>query len=140
MAQLCQHAAEIESLNARIVVVSFGLAYQARVWLEETRAPFLLLLDPERAAYRAYRLDHSLLRSWGVRVWWRYAQLMLGGQNWRGVQGDSGQLGGDFIVDATGIIRLVYRSNDPTDRPPVGQLLLALSNCSISSHTAGTAA
>ena len=126
MAQLCQHAAEIESLNARIVVVSFGHAYQARAWLEETRAPFLLLLDRERAAYRAYGLDYSLVRSWGVSVWWRYAQLLLAGHKWRGIQGDSGQLGGDFVVDTAGVIQLAYRSRDPADRPPVSELLMAI--------------
>ena len=126
MAQLCQHKAEIESLHARIVVVSFGQAWQARAWLEETGAAFQLWLDPERAAYRAYGLEYSLLRSWAPRVWRRYAQLMLAGRKWRGLQGDSGQLGGDFVVDAGGILRLAYPSRDPTDRPPVSELLETL--------------
>lgn len=130
MAQLRQHSAEIETLNARIVVISFGPAWQARAWLAETSAPFTLLLDPDRAAYRAYGFEQSLIRSWGVKVWLRYAQLLLAGRPWRGIQGDSGQLGGDFIVDANGIIRLAYRSHDPTDRPSVSQLLAGLANCS----------
>ena len=138
MAQLRQHSAEIKSLNARIVVVSFGLAHQARAWQEETGAPFTLLLDPERAAYRAYGLDYSVLRSWGVKVWWRYAQLMLAGRSWRGIQGDSGQLGGDFIVDTAGIIRLAYRSHDPTDRPSISQLLRTLSQYSTTNRKAET--
>ncbi len=123
---MCQHKAEIESLHARIVVVSFGQAWQARAWLEETGAAFQLWLDPERAAYRAYGLEYSLLRSWAPRVWRRYAQLMLAGRKWRGLQGDSGQLGGDFVVDAGGILRLAYLSRDPTDRPPVSELLETL--------------
>ena len=126
MAQLCQHSIEFESLNARIGVISFGLASQARSWLEETGAPFTLLLDPERTAYRAYGLEHSLPRSWGMKVWFRYAQLLLAGRQWRGIQGDSGQLGGDFIVDPPGIIRLAYRSHNPTDRPPMSQLLMTI--------------
>ena len=126
MAQLCQHSIEFESLNARIGVISFGLASQARSWLEETGAPFTLLLDPERTAYRAYGLEHSLPRSWGMKVWFRYAQLLLAGRQWRGIQGDSGQLGGDFIVDPAGIIRLAYRSHNPTDRPPMSQLLMTI--------------
>jgi hypothetical protein len=131
-------AAEIESLNAHIVVISFGPARQARAWLEETSAPFTLLLDPERAAYRAYGLEHSLLRSWGVKVWLRYAQLLLTGRPWRGIQGDSGQLGGDIIVDARGVIRLAHRSHDPTDRPSVGELLAILANCSTTNRKAET--
>ncbi len=140
MAQLCQHSIEFESLNARIIVISFGLASQARAWLEETSAPFTLLLDRERAAYRAYGLEHSLLRSWGLKVWLRYAQLLLAGRQWRGtLRGDdSGQLGGDIVVDANGITRFLYRSHDPTNRPSVSQLLAVLANCSTTNRKAET--
>ena len=134
---MCQHSIEFESLNARIGVISFGLASQARSWLEETGAPFTLLLDPERTAYRAYGLEHSLPRSWGMKVWFRYAQLLLAGRQWRGIQGDSGQLGGDFIVDSSGVIRFVYRSHDPTDRSSIRQLLTTLSNCSATNRKVG---
>ena len=140
MAQLRRHAAEFESLSARIVLISFGPALGARAWLEETGVPFTLLLDPERVAYRAYGLKYSLLRSWGVKVWWRYAQLMLTGRPWRGTLrgGDSGQLGGDFIVDANGIVRLAHPSRDPTNRPSISQLRLALAACLASNRKAGT--
>ena len=121
-----RHTLELEVLKTRVVVVSFGSTFGARAWLEETGAPFTLLLDPDRAAYRAYGLDASLSRSWGPKVWWQYARLLLSGRKWRGIQGDSGQLGGDFIVDTNGIIRLAYRSHDPTDRPSVSQLLTVL--------------
>nr|MBI2903887.1 redoxin domain-containing protein [Chloroflexota bacterium] len=123
MAQLCRHVAELAALNTKVVVVSFGSSPLGRAWLDETREPFTLWLDPERAAYRAYGLEHSLLRSWAPRVWRRYAQLMLTGRKWRGIQGDSGQLGGDFIVDRNGVIHLAYRSHDPTGRPPVSRVL-----------------
>ena len=126
MAQLRQHIDEITSLNAQVVVISFGPALGAQAWLEETGAPFTLLLDPDRSAYWAYDLEHSLVRSWGPRVWLRYAQLLLAGRAWRGIQGDSGQLGGDIVVDSGGIIRFVHRSHDPTDRPAVRQLLTEL--------------
>ncbi|MFQ5613494.1 MAG: AhpC/TSA family protein [Anaerolineae bacterium] len=116
----------IKSLNAEVLLVSFGTEYWVRVWLEETQSPFLLLLDPDRAAYRAYGLERSLLRSWGGKTIWRYARLLLAGRRWRGIQGDSGQLGGDFIIDAGGLIRLARPSQDPTDRPPVADLLAVL--------------
>ena len=138
MTQLRQHSTEIESLNARIVVVSFGLVYQAQAWLEETGASFTLMLDSERVAYRAYGLEYSLLRSWSPKVWWRYARLMLTGHKWRGIQGDSGQLGGDVIVDTNGIIRFAHRSHDPADRPSIRQLLATLSNCSATNRKAET--
>ena len=51
---------------------------------------------------------------------------MAQGWKWRGIQGDSGQLGGDFIVDQQGMIRMAYRSHDPTDRPTLEVILQAL--------------
>jgi len=56
----------------------------------------------------------------------RYVQLMRAGRRWRGIQGNSAQLGGDFLIDVQGIIRLAYRSHDPTDRPAVTDLLFLL--------------
>lgn len=56
-------------------------------------------------------------------MWLEYARLMTKGRRWRGIQGDSGQLGGDFIVDREGILQLTYRSQDPTDRPAVSYLM-----------------
>ena len=107
-------------------MISFSRPGQARIWLDQTNVPFTLLLDPKRKAYRAYRLEYSLLRSWAPNVWLRYAQLILMGRKWRGIQDDSGQLGGDIIVDTNGRIRLFYRSHDPTDRPDIDALLTAL--------------
>ena len=133
MAQLCQRLPEFEALHTRIVVISFGRPDQARIWLDQTNAPFTLLLDPERVAYRAYGLEYSLLRSWGLNVWIRYTQLIFRGRKWRGIQGDSGQLGGDFIVDSNGVIRFAHRSLDPTDRPSISQLLAVLEGVAKSS-------
>ncbi len=103
--------------------MAFGTLPLAQAWLEETCATFRLLLDPERTVYQAYGLERSLWRSWNLKTMRRYVQLMRAGRQWRGIQGDSTQLGGDFIVDADGIVRLAYRSHDPTDRPSAEQLL-----------------
>jgi peroxiredoxin len=123
VAQLRQHSAELEALQTRVVVITFGSSFGAQAWLNETNALFTLLLDPERKAYRAYGLEYSLLRSWSPKVWLEYARLMLSGRKWRGIQGDSGQLGGDFIVDKDGILRLIHPSHDPSDRPSVEELI-----------------
>ncbi|NQS91513.1 MAG: redoxin domain-containing protein [Chloroflexi bacterium] len=106
-----------------MIIISFGTYPAVQAWLKETCASFQVLLDPERVVYRAYGLERSFLRSWGPKTIWRYVRLLAGGRKWRGIQGDSAQLGGDFIVDSKGILRLDYRSDDPTDRPSVESLL-----------------
>lgn len=126
MAQLCQHLDELEQIHTQVLTITFGSLLGAQTWLEETRSPFRLLLDPERKVYQAYSLERSLLRSWNLHTMWTYIKLLASGRKWRGIKGDSAQLGGDFIIDSQGKIHLAYRSHDPTDRPPVEDLLVIL--------------
>jgi peroxiredoxin len=123
VAQLRQHDDVFEELNTRVAIISFGTFPGAKIWLHETAVPFEFFLDPQRKAYQAYGLERSLIRSWGPKIWLTYARLLLSGCRWRGIQGDSAQLGGDFVVDKNGIIRLAYRSHDPTDRPSFDKIL-----------------
>ena len=126
MAQLCQHQDELRGLNTEVLLISFGEARRARVWLEETWAPFQLLLDTERAVYRAYGCERSYLRSWTLKTLRVYIRLLRSGGKLRGIQGDPAQLGGDFVVDAEGILRMAHPSRDATDRPAVGDVLAVL--------------
>jgi peroxiredoxin len=123
---LCQHKEELESLHTDVLLVSFGAPTVAEVWLKENCPDFRLLLDPERAVYRAYGVEHSLVRSWNPRTLRRYAQLMRQGWHWRGIKGDSAQLGGDFVIGKDGRLLLAHPSHDPTDRPSAESLLEVL--------------
>jgi peroxiredoxin len=124
--QVVSRKHDFESLKSDVVTISFGTPYWARIWLEETRSPYPLFLDTERAAYRAYGLERSLRRSWGWQAISYYAQALWNGEEWRGIRGDSSQLGGDFIVDSKGIVRLAHPSRNPTDRPSVEEMLTFL--------------
>jgi hypothetical protein len=48
---------------------------------------------------------------------------LAAGRKWRGIKGDSSQLGGDFAIGVDGVVYLAYRSHDPTDRPFMEQIL-----------------
>ena len=126
MAQLRQSGETIKDLSTQVAIISFGTFPGTRDWLQETPVQFEFFLDPQRKTYQAYGLEYSLTRSWGPKVWFTYARLLLSGHRWRGIQGDSAQLGGDFIVDGNGIIRLAYRSYDPTDRPSIDRIISIL--------------
>jgi peroxiredoxin len=126
VAQLRHYEAELRRLDVQVLIISFGAEFWARAWLQETQSPFPLLLDPERAAYRAYGLERSFVRVWSPKVMWHYTRRVLAGQKLQSIQGDPHQLGGDFVVDAAGVIRLAYRSKDPVDRPAVEALLAAI--------------
>ncbi len=98
--------------------------------MKETCNAFDVLLDPDRSVYRAYELEESRWRSWSPKTLWTYAKLLLSGRKWLPKEGDTSQMGGDFIIDSMGIVRLAYRSKEPADRPGVGQLLDILKNIS----------
>jgi len=124
--QLHRRRDELAALNAEVLLISFSSAEQARRWWGETAVDFPLLLDPDRIVYRAYRLRSSIWRVWQPKVWLGYARLMWRGWQWRGIRDDPHQLGGDFIVDANGVLRFAHWSNDPTDRPDVDVLFSML--------------
>jgi peroxiredoxin len=123
VAQLCQNQDKLRQLGAEVLLVSFASLEKARPWRDKVCPSFRLVVDLERILYRSYGLERSRLRSWNPLVQWR---TFRAGLERRGKGGDTTQLGGDFIVDEQGILRLVYRSHDPTDRPAVADLLAIL--------------
>lgn len=127
MVQVASYQQEFEALNTNVVTVSFGMDYWAKMWLQETQSPFPFLLDPERDAYHAFGLQSSIVRSWMPQNLWYYAKATLQGREKFGKRGNPHQLGGDFIIDSEGIVRLAHPSKEPTDRPDVGKLLQILS-------------
>ncbi len=124
--QLLPYKAELEARDTQVTIISFSTPALAQKWIEETRSSFHFLIDGEMKAYQAFGLESSLMRAWSPKVWFAYAKLMSQGRKWRGIQGDSSQMGGDFIVDQRGVIRLAHRSHDPTDRPKVAEIIQVL--------------
>lgn len=97
--------------------------------MKEVCGTFDVLLDRDRTVYQAYQLERSRLRSYHPRVVWLYIKRWFQRGEFYDSHGDNtSQLGGDFIVDKNHILRLVHPSQDPTDRPPVDDLLKALRN------------
>jgi peroxiredoxin len=124
---LCARQEEFSQLNTRVYIISFGTLPALQQWMKETCNSFDVLLDRDRAVYKAYQLERSRLRSWHPRVVWIYIKRWFQrGEFFDSHGDDTSQLGGDFIVDKNGILRLVHPSHDPTDRPPVDDLLAVL--------------
>ncbi len=125
---MCDHRDELERLNTEVLVVSFSTPGPARAWLQEICPSFTMLLDPERKVYRDYGLKTSWLRTWNPVAAWDYIRLLLAGQRVRGIEADPHQLGGDFILDSKGVVRLAHPSRVATDYPRVSDLLAFLNN------------
>lgn len=126
VAQLCERQKELSELNVEVLLISFGPQEKGQEWLEEVCSSFQLLIDPERVTYHAYKLKHSWVSSWNFKTLAYYIKALLGGRKWRGITGDSAQLGGDFIINEDGTFLLEYRSKEATDRPDLSELISLL--------------
>ena len=97
--------------------------------MKETCHSFDVLLDRDRSVYKAYGLERSYWRSRNLKTRLYYFKAWIAGKKAHDAHGDdTSQLGGDFIVDKNGLLRLIYPSHDPTDRPSVDDLLKVLKN------------
>ena len=95
--------------------------------MNEVCGTFTVLLDCDRSVYQSYQLDRSRWRSWHPRVVWIYIKRWFQrGEFYDSHGDDTSQLGGDFIVDTNGILRVLHPSQNPTDRPSVDELLKIL--------------
>ena len=112
-----------------VALVTFTDRANLDAYLATNQLPFPVLVDPDRAAYRAYGLGRGTVRRiWGWRAARRYLEIFrsdgFGGLA-RPTE-DTRQLGGDFVIDRDG--RLVYGfwSEGPDDRPAVDDLVAAV--------------
>ena len=85
-----------------------------------------VLSDPERGWYRALGLPRgstSTVFRW--RTLREYGSLMAKGRRLERPTDDIHQLGGDMVVDRSGRISWLYRSDAPDDRPTAGDVIAA---------------
>lgn len=88
-----------------------------------------LLEDKERSLYAAYGMER-------LKWWQHYSPVSIAKYVWLTLQGhfpgkpgsDWQQLGGDVLIDPDGIVRFIYRSLTPHDRPKVGRILSIVIN------------
>jgi hypothetical protein len=117
---------QAELAPARLVIITFASAAKASRALQPWLSAFEVWVDPEREAYRAWGLGNrwlGLLNLGTVRL---YARAFTHGKGWRPRQWDLGQLGGDAVLDANGVVRLWHAGRTPDDRPSIEALIRAL--------------
>jgi hypothetical protein len=96
--------------------------------LAESFPRVVFLPDPERRLYALYGVGEGRLRDvLAPRTLLYYAVALVRG--WRfwekrpgGTKAEVRQLGGNFVIDTSGIVRLAHPSREPADRPTVALL------------------
>ncbi len=112
-----------------VIVVTFELGPLVQAYVRETGLRWPLLVDESRALYSAYGMDRGQWWDiWGPASWWAYAKLLIQGRRLHRSDGDVNQLGGDVLIDPTGIVRLHHVGSGLADRPSVSSLLELVQN------------
>lgn len=118
---------DFQRAGANVVVISFVKPARLKQYLDRRSWSMRVLADPELKAYREFGLERAgwlqLLRPRALVV---YMKLILRGKMPQPPQEDVHQLGGDFILDASGRVVYEYRSEDPADRPSPTELMEVL--------------
>ena len=113
--------------DAAVAVISFSAPEHVAEYQRRLLAPLDVLIDEERRAYAAFDLGRgSVFKVWGPKSWLAYGRLLRQGRRFQRPTEDTLQLGGDFVIGRDGRVAFAYRSEDPSDRPPVDALLTAV--------------
>lgn len=124
-----QHEPELDELRVKVCVVTFEAGSLATAYARETGLTWPLLVDADRALYRAYGMERgSAWEIFGPASLWKYATLLARGRRLRQPGSDIHQLGGDVLIDPEGTVRLHRVAAGPADRPSLGELLAPIRN------------
>jgi hypothetical protein len=126
---LRQHGNAIQEVGLRVLVVTFETISSAKAYVGETELPWPLLVDESARLYAEYGMEQgSLWTVMGLHSWWKYISLLLRGRRLRRPTGNIQRLGGDILIDPTGMVRVHYVSQTPADRPSCENLLRSVRN------------
>lgn len=119
--------ADFEKRGVQVVGLAMCEPAVLKQYLHESSWPFPIYCDPQRELYRALGLART--------SWWRilspgsifrYLKLIFQGGRVRSMYPgeDPLQLGGDFLIRRDRGIIWSYRSQEPTDRPKLEDILM----------------
>lgn len=112
--------------GGQVAVVTMGQPDQARKFREYYKLPFVLLSDPDQAAYRAFHVPRGgILSVAGPGMWAAGAQSFFK-HGVGAIVGDPYQLPGSFVIDRAGKIAFAHRGKSSADVPTNDELVAAL--------------
>ena len=117
---------EIESRAARVVSIGMGTPAQAADFKRRSSLPFTLLVDKDRATYRAVGLERSVRKTVGPQVWAKGLASIARGNLLSPARQDFMQLGATVVVAPGGTVQFFHRARDASDNAPLDAILRAL--------------
>ena len=152
---LVARQSEFHSLNAQLVIVSFGDSRGCKKWYLEnelnvsTTTTAAMISDVNRIWYSYFRLRRSFYKVWNTDTLDYYGEQVAAKRElpkaYKEVDDDPHQMGGDFIIKFNNNnnnenaiknqlcqVLLEYKSKTPVDRPTCDHLIKTLKSSSSS--------
>lgn len=107
------------------MLISTGGAHFAQAFAEDHAFDGVVLVDEERAAYRAAALVRSARSTFSLGAVQAGTRAMAAGFRQGRTQGDPWQQGGVFVVHPGGVVRMAYVSAHAGDHPDEQDVLRA---------------
>ena len=118
---------QLEQSGLTLAAITQGKSEEVATFCRQYAPGILCLADPQRQAYRLYRLERGgLLQTFlSPRVWVSNSRAKKKGYNVEPTPAgqDAMQMSGVFIIGTDGIIRLPYYYDNIADHPPAHLLL-----------------
>ena len=118
---------KFHSLGVQVKVVSFAPPQALESYREQFSWKFDLFSDPRREIYKLFGLGRA--KPWKIfhpRTVIKFVTLVLKGTKIQKSKEDEFQMGGDFLIDASGHLRYIFRSETPDERPSLQELLTVI--------------
>jgi len=118
-----------DEVGAGVVLIGQGRPEDAREFTERMRQPFECLVDPNRAAYRAFGLSTAKpSQVFGPPVALSFLRANVRGETMpRGLHGGQFmQMSGTFVIATGGVVQMAHRNRHVADTPRNQQILEVL--------------
>jgi hypothetical protein len=112
-----------ERFNAKLVVIGNGETHYLKPFREVTGYKGFLYTDPSLTVFEHLGFKRSLISIIGLQTVRKGVQAMKEGHSQGGIQGSALQQGGALIIGPGDKVYYFHRNREPSDHPPVKELL-----------------
>ena len=130
--ELEEHQEEFHRLGCKVVAVHYYKMENLEKWRNYTKCQHRTIADPQRLLYKLFGIGRVQPQNtiWNILPLQRYASLRISLKDTVPLQetepGDAFQVGGDVVVDSSGRVIYIFRSQKPPERPSVDDIITLL--------------
>ena len=130
--ELEEHQEEFHRLGCKVVAVHYYKMENLIKWRNYTKCQHQTIADPQRLLYKLFGIGHIQPKKtiWKIQPLQFYASLRISLKDTVPLQetepGDTFLVGGDVVVDSSGRVIYIFRSQRPPEKPSVDDIITLL--------------